>query len=145
MGKILKTKKLTTMAEGILLVLGLSIILSVVYMFKSPKLDERANIEVASNETLIRIAVNTWGGFAGGQYWNGDFAANRDKSQFYKESNLLVEFVLIDDFTSSREALKSGDVDMIWSTTDLFPTDAPNLQVMLRLYSQWIGLGEVMR
>ena len=136
MGKIFKTQKLTTLAEGLILALGLVVVLTAVYFFKSPKLDERANIEVASNEKLVRIAVNTWGGFAGGQYWNGGFKANRDKSRFYKDNNLLVEFVLIDDFTASREALKSGEVDLIWSTVDLFPTDAPNLPDNVKIVFQ---------
>jgi NitT/TauT family transport system substrate-binding protein len=144
MGKILKTKRLTTLAEGLVLTLGLAIILSVVFFFKKSTLDTRANIEVASNEKLIRIAVNTWGGFAGGQYWNGGFDVNREKSRFFKDNNLLVEFVLIDDFTASREALKSDKVDLIWSTVDLFPTDAPNLpdNVKIVFQSDWSRGGD---
>jgi len=136
MGKILKTQKFTTFAEGLIVLIIAGVISVGVYFATKPKLDERANVEVASNEKLIRIAVNTWGGFAGGQYWNGGFKANRDKSRFYKDNNLLVEFVLIDDFTASREALKSGDVDLIWSTVDLFPTDAPNLPDNVKIVFQ---------
>jgi NitT/TauT family transport system substrate-binding protein len=136
MGKILKTQKFTTFAEGLIVLIIAGLISVGVYFVTKPKLDERANVEVASHEKLIRIAVNTWGGFAGGQYWNGGFEANRDKSRFYKDSNLLVEFVLIDDFTASREALKSGNVDMIWSTVDLFPTDAPNLPDNVKIVFQ---------
>jgi NitT/TauT family transport system substrate-binding protein len=144
MGKILRTKNLTTAFEAILLGLGLAIVLTSIYLVKSPKLDERANIEIASHEKFVRIGVNTWGGFAGGQYWNDGFKANRETSRFYKESNLLVEFVLIDDFTASREALKSGDVDLIWSTVDLFPTDAPNLpdNVKIVFQSDWSRGGD---
>jgi hypothetical protein len=68
MGKILKPPKLTTLAEGVIVALGLAILLTLVYVFKSPTLDERTNISVGSDEKIIRIAVNTWGGFAGGQY-----------------------------------------------------------------------------
>lgn len=136
MGRILKIQKLTTFAETMIVVIGLSLVLTAFYFYSKPKVDERANVEVASHEKLIRIAVNTWGGFAGGQYWNGGFKANRENSRFYKESNLLVEFVLIDDFTASREALKSGDVDLIWSTVDLFPTDAPNLPDNVKIVFQ---------
>lgn len=144
MGKIFKSKKLTTLAEGLILVVGLVVVLSGVYLVTKPRIDDRANIEVASNEKFIRIAVNTWGGFAGGQYWNDGFKPNRETSRFYKESNLLVEFVLIDDFTASREALKSGDVDLIWSTADLFPTDAPNLpdNVKIVFQSDWSRGGD---
>lgn len=127
MGKIFKSKGMTTLMEGILVFLLVLTVGVAMYYATRPSIDDRTNMELAKDESLIRIAVNTWGGFAGGQYWNGDFAANRDKSRFYRDSKLLVEFVLIDDFTTSREALKSGEVDLIWSTVDLFPTDAPNL------------------
>jgi len=143
MGKILRTKKLTTGFEAVIVVLGLALALTAVYMFKSPKLDERANITVGSDENIIRIAVNTWGGFAGGQYWNNGFKASTE-SRFYKDSKLYVDFVLIDDFTASREALKSGEVDMIWSTVDLFPTDAPNLpgDVKIVFQADWSRGGD---
>lgn len=136
MGRILKIQKLTTFAEIMLVVIKVSLLLTAFYFYTKPKVDERVNMEIASHEKLIRVAVNTWGGFAGGQYWNGGFKANRDKSRFYKENNLLVEFVLIDDFTASREALKSGEVDLIWSTVDLFPTDAPNLPDNVKIVFQ---------
>ena len=143
MGKILKQPKLTTLAEGVIVALGLAILLTLVYVFKSPTLDERTNISVGSDEKIIRIAVNTWGGFAGGQYWNKGFKANKE-SNFYKDSKLYVDFVLIDDFTASREALKSGEVDMIWSTADLFPTDAPNLpgDVKIAFQADWSRGGD---
>lgn len=86
-----------------------------------------SDIELADDEKLVRIAVNTWGGFVGGQYWNGGFEANRDKSHFYKDDKILVEFVLMDDFAQSREALKAGEVDLLWATVDAFPTEAADL------------------
>jgi hypothetical protein len=36
MGKIFKSRKLTTLAEGLILTVGLAVILSVVYFFMSP-------------------------------------------------------------------------------------------------------------
>jgi len=143
MGKILRTKSLTTAFEAIIVIIGLGITLTAAYIFKAPKLDDRVNIKIGSDEKIIRIAVNTWGGFAGGQYWNEGFKANVE-SRFYKDSKLYVDFVLIDDFTASREALKSGEVDMIWSTADLFPTDAPNLpgDVKIVFQSDWSRGGD---
>lgn len=84
-------------------------------------------VTIEDGEKVIRIAVNTWGGFVGGQYYNGGFEANRDKSRFYKDGKLLVEFILMDDFNASREAFKSGKVDLLWTTVDAFPTEAGNL------------------
>lgn len=128
MGKIFKSKKgWTTVTDVLVIIVGVLLLSVGLYFATKGSTDDRTDIELAHDESLIRIAVNTWGGFAGGQYWNGDFAANKDKSRFYRDNKLLVEFVLIDDFTTSREALKSGEVDLIWSTVDLFPTDAPNL------------------
>jgi NitT/TauT family transport system substrate-binding protein len=143
MGKLLKVQKLTTFAEAIIIAVGLVGILTGVYFYTKPTVDSRSNISLTKDEKIIRVAVNTWGGFAGGQYWNGGFKANKE-SNFYRDSKLLVDFVLIDDFTASREALKSGEVDLIWSTADLFPTDAPNLpdDVKIVFQADWSRGGD---
>ncbi|MEY3053465.1 MAG: hypothetical protein RLY31_3250 [Bacteroidota bacterium] len=71
----------------------------------------------------IRIGVVTWGGYAGGQYFNEGFRPNRS-SRFYKDYGFTVDFKVLDDFTASREAFKSGEVDLLWATIDAFPTEA---------------------
>ena len=143
MGKILKVQKLTTLAEALILTVVVGLVLTGVYFFMSPTVDTRTNISLNKDEKIVRIAVNTWGGFAGGQYWNKGFKASKE-SNFYRDSKLLVDFVLIDDFTASREALKSGEVDLIWSTADLFPTDAPNLpdDVKIVFQADWSRGGD---
>ena len=74
----------------------------------------------------LRVGVNTWGGYAGGAYFNNGFASNVE-SEYYKKYGILVDFVLNDDFNASREAWKSGDVDIMWGTVDAFPTESGNL------------------
>lgn len=74
----------------------------------------------------LRVGVNTWGGYAGGTYFNNGFVANVE-SEFYKKYGILVDLVLNDDFNSSRESWKSGDVDIMWTTADAFPTETANL------------------
>lgn len=83
--------------------------------------------DLEDDEQLIKIGVVTWGGYAGGQYWNGGFKANRDKSRFYEEHKLLVDFVVLDDYQESRDAFKAGEIDLLWNTVDAFPCEAADL------------------
>jgi len=70
----------------------------------------------------IRVGVCTWGGYAGGQYFNGGFAFDKKVSRFYKEYGLEVEFVLEDDPAKSLKAWENDDLDLHWYTADAFPT-----------------------
>lgn len=70
----------------------------------------------------IRVGVCTWGGYAGGQYFNGGFAFDKKVSRFYDEYGIEVEFILEDDPTKSLEAWKNDDLDLHWYTADAFPT-----------------------
>ncbi|MEL7160424.1 MAG: ABC transporter substrate-binding protein, partial [Bacteroidota bacterium] len=74
----------------------------------------------------IRIAVVTWGGYAGGQYFNRGFKPSAE-SMFKKEYGLDVEFVLNDDPTATLSAFKNGDIDVHWYTIDALPTIMPDL------------------
>ena len=56
---------------------------------------------------LVRVGVVTWGGYAGGEYYNGGFEAST-ASRYYKDKGILVEFVVIDDFKASRDAWKAA-------------------------------------
>jgi NitT/TauT family transport system substrate-binding protein len=71
----------------------------------------------------IKIGVVTWGGYAGGQYFNEGFKANKN-SRFFKDYGFQVDFKVLDDFNASRDAFKRGDVDLLWATIDAFPTEA---------------------
>jgi len=74
-----------------------------------------------NDDDVIRIGVVTWGGYAGGQYFNEGFQASA-KSRFSKEYDIDVEFVLNDDVDASLNAWKKGDIDLHWYTLDAFPT-----------------------
>jgi NitT/TauT family transport system substrate-binding protein len=79
------------------------------------------------SEKLV-VGINTWGGFAGAVYFNGGFKASTE-SKFYTEYGQLVEFKLIDDFNASREAWKSGDIDVLgFCTIDAFTTEINGLK-----------------
>ena len=76
---------------------------------------------------VIKIGVVTWGGYAGGQFFNEGFVANK-KSRFYKEYGFFVEFKVLDVFDASRTAWKTGEVDLLWTTIDAFTTEVKGLE-----------------
>ncbi len=78
------------------------------------------------DDSVIKIGVVTWGGYAAGQYFNEGFAANNN-SRFYKDYGFKVEFKILDDFDASRAAWKSDEVNLLWTTVDAFPTEAAGL------------------
>jgi NitT/TauT family transport system substrate-binding protein len=88
---------------------------------------EHKETKAGRSEKLI-VGINTWGGFAGAVYFNGGFKASKE-SKFYTEYGQLVEFKLIDDFNASREAWKSGDIDVLgFCTIDAFTTEINGLK-----------------
>ncbi|MEM8584150.1 MAG: phosphate ABC transporter substrate-binding/OmpA family protein [Bacteroidota bacterium] len=80
----------------------------------------------AGSDDVIRVGVVTWGGYAGGQYFNRGFKPSAE-SMYRKEYGIDVEFVLNDDVVSSLNAFKNGDIDVHWYTIDAFPTILPDL------------------
>lgn len=74
----------------------------------------------------LRVGINTWGGYAGGLYANRGLVASAE-SNFYTKYGILVDIILNDDFNTSRESWKSGDVDIMWTTADGFPNESGNL------------------
>ncbi len=78
------------------------------------------------DDDVIKIGVVTWGGYAGGQYFNEGFEASRN-SRFYKDHGLKVEFKVLDDFEASRNAFRADEVNLLWATIDAFPTEVNGL------------------
>lgn len=97
-----------------------------------PSANERQGLALAASEdvdpvedkasSVIKIGVVTWGGYAGGQYFNRGFEPNA-YSQFRKNYDLDVEFLVLNDFQASRSAFKSGDIDLLWATIDAIPSE----------------------
>lgn len=86
--------------------------------------DGSASATPATGTDCIDIGVVTWGGYAGGQYWNNGFKDNPG-SRFRKDG-ICVNFNVMDDFNASRAAFKSGAMDLMWVTIDAFPTESGN-------------------
>jgi NitT/TauT family transport system substrate-binding protein len=78
------------------------------------------------DKDVIKVGVVTWGGYAGGQYFNEGFDANT-QSRFYKDYGFKVEFKILDDFEASRAAFKNDEVNLLWATIDAFPTEVESL------------------
>ena len=87
------------------------------------------NTNSGSSDDIIRIGVVTWGGYAGGQYFNEGFEASKS-SRFYKDYGFQVEFKVLDDFEASRNAFRAGEVDLLWATIDAFPTEVGALSAV---------------
>lgn len=79
-----------------------------------------------SSQDVVRIGVVTWGGYAGGQYFNEGFDAN-ENSRFFKDYGFKVEFKVLDDFDASRQAFRADEIDLLWATVDAFPTEVVGL------------------
>ncbi len=79
----------------------------------------------------IRVAIVTWGGYAGGIVANNGFAPNK-ASTFFKDFGIQVEMIVIDDFAKSRDAFRAGGdkggVDIMWSTVDAFALEYGGLE-----------------
>ena len=56
-----------------------------------------SNTSSSSGDDVIKIGVVTWGGYAGGQYFNEGFDAN-ERSRFYRDYGFKVQFEILDDF-----------------------------------------------
>ena len=90
------------------------------------KQENEEDYSSSSGDDVIKVGVVTWGGYAGGEYFNEGFKANT-KSRFYKDYGFKVEFKVMDDFNASRSAWKAGEVDLLWATIDAFTTEAAGL------------------
>jgi NitT/TauT family transport system substrate-binding protein len=125
--------KLTPFAKLLIIAVVLGVVGFLAYTYKDKIFpagtDTNSNTNNVNTEgkKVIKIGVVTWGGYAGGQYFNEGFNAN-ENSRFYKEYGFFVEFKVLDDFVASRNAWKTGDVDLLWATIDAFTTEVKGLE-----------------
>jgi len=80
----------------------------------------------SKDDGILKVGVVTWGGYAGGQYFNEGFEAS-EQSRYFKEYNIKVQFKVLDDFLASRAAWKADEVNLLWCTIDAFPTEVNGL------------------
>lgn len=99
----------------VILILGLTILGTGVY-FAYPYLNKVAKGSYAD----IRGGMNNFSGFAPGIWMNNGLTPNKD-CRMYKEFGITAEFVVQDDMNKLVSALKSGELDFIFTTTDISP------------------------
>jgi len=94
---------------------------------KSAGLSAEAKEASKKGTPVIKVGINTWGGYAAGTYFNKGFAASTN-SRYYSDEGIMVQFVLIDDFKTMRDAWKSGSIDVLGlATVDSLPTEIKDL------------------
>lgn len=99
----------------IILLLILGAIGAAVY-FGYPYLNKASKGNVAD----LRAGFNNFVGFAPGIDMNGGAKPNKE-SRMYKEFGLTFEAIRMDDMQKLNDALKNGDLDFIFTTTDISP------------------------
>ncbi|MGE5356434.1 MAG: phosphate ABC transporter substrate-binding/OmpA family protein [Deltaproteobacteria bacterium] len=129
----MSTPKLTTFSKVLITLVVMGIIGFILYkVTRNTEIKDKIT-NLGKKETpqgyneVINIGVVTWGGYAGGQYFNNGFKPNPG-SNFRKEYGFDVNFEVIDDFDASREAFKNGKIDLLWATIDALPTEMEGLE-----------------
>lgn len=105
---------------------GLFVFLAVVFLITAFLLDMRGGFAAPLNRPL-RIAINTWGGYAPGLLANNGTKPSTD-CLFFKQYGLKVEFIVIEDWDKKAAAFASGKVDLVGTTADAFANQFVNLQ-----------------
>ncbi|HLO58535.1 MAG TPA: phosphate ABC transporter substrate-binding/OmpA family protein [Bacteroidales bacterium] len=72
------------------------------------------------NKADLRAGFNNFVGFAPGLYMNGGAKPNKE-SRMFKQFGITFEAVRMDDMQKLNDALKNGDLDFIFTTTDISP------------------------
>jgi NitT/TauT family transport system substrate-binding protein len=78
----------------------------------------------------LRVGIVTWPGFAGGIVANNGFEPNQD-SLYYRQHNLCVEFLLMEDVDVREKAFARGGkdgLDIVWSTVDSSANELPGFR-----------------
>ncbi len=87
---------------------------------------KKASTSSASDDDVLKVQMFTWGGTAPGLYFNEGAEAN-ERSRFFKEYGLKVEFVLIDDFDGSRNAWIADEVNILHNEVSAMNTEMERL------------------
>jgi NitT/TauT family transport system substrate-binding protein len=137
---------LTSLAKGALIAVAFGALAGGYIMFKDklPHGKEGGSISgMMSGGTseipadgCIKVGLNTWGGFAGLHYMSGVRleGSGGDKkifsdpsSRLQKEFGVCIQYMVLDNITSSRETWKTGAVDLLWGTIDALPPEVGGL------------------
>jgi hypothetical protein len=85
----------------------------------------------------IEIGVNTWGGFVGGQYWNGGFKDNAASK--FREDGICVNFHKMDDLVLILGVVSLvGSIGMVVLRIMLLPSSVK--MVSVSIFTRWMTL-----
>lgn len=76
----------------------------------------------SSNKADLTLGVNTWSGFAP-IVWLNDGLEPNENSQLYKQYGIKLQIKIVDVFEDSRNNFKSGNLDLVYCTTDVLPIE----------------------
>ena len=102
-------RRLTPFSKILIVVVIIGGLYFLLNKLRDPAVKDKIEEVTATDKTkdgykdVINVGVVTWGGYAGGQYFNEGFKANTE-SRFYKDYGFKVNFEVIDDFDASRDA-----------------------------------------
>ncbi len=88
---------------------------------------------------LIRIPLDTWGGYAGIFAANGGFSPTKD-SLFYKKGKFAVEFVRTESAKEQLDGYAAGKFLVLWSSMDSLPLLYDALRGDRRVIPQVFGI-----
>ncbi len=72
------------------------------------------------DENTLKVQLVSWGGYAPGLYFNEGAQAN-ERSRFYKDYGVKVDFKLENDLLNAMDAWIADEYDIIVQTADAFP------------------------
>ncbi len=86
----------------------------------SSKNNARSNNNSQDDENTLKVQLVSWGGYAPGLYFNEGAQAN-ERSRFYKDYGIKVDFRLENDLLNAMDAWIADEYDIIVQTADAFP------------------------
>lgn len=123
--------ELTGLAKGVIIFAIAAVVALIVY-FGFPYLSK---ITGGSDRGDLRGGLDNFIGWAPGVMMNNGLEPNKD-SRMYKEFGLTVGIQVIPDQSQQMAALKSGDVDFIFTTTDISPIQMDEGSDLVRIGAQ---------
>ncbi len=76
-----------------------------------------ARVPSGQSNDVLKVQILPWGGFAPGLYYNGGLKPS-NRSRFQKDHGLKVEFIILDDFPTARQAWKVDEIHVMANTAD---------------------------
>ncbi len=80
----------------------------------------KKNTANSGSDDVLKVQLVSWGGYAPGLYYNEGAAAN-ERSRFFREHGVKVDFKLENDLLNALDAWIADEYDIIVQTADAFP------------------------